>query len=90
VNNYQELVGTYIDDVKRKSYAASNFELTVHFMRAFYYYTLNNNIWHIHFKKVRVFAQDFLINQLMDDLLEDGFGGPSPQEISHRVEGAIL
>ena len=40
-----------------------NLEITAHFMRAFYYYILDNKIWHIHFKKVRTFVQNMVINK---------------------------
>ena len=29
----------------------SDFETTVHFARAFYYYSIGNSIWHIHLKR---------------------------------------
>jgi hypothetical protein len=42
-------------------------EITVHFLRAFYYYSSGNSIWHIHFKKIKNFAEDFHFRKMMND-----------------------
>ena len=49
----------------------TDLEVTVHFLRAFYYYSAGNSIWYIHFKKVKNFVLDMLLNQLIDEVIKE-------------------
>jgi hypothetical protein len=45
----------------------TDLEITKHFVRAFYYYSTGNSIWHIYFKKVKNFVEDWHFRKLMND-----------------------